>query len=546
MAKKPTTKPHKVVKLNQKLLMGMIEEVEDEYDLTANTLIAKKRISTGILALDMQWGGGMVPGMYTLSAIEKAGKSTAMTTIFGNMVRAKVPITILRDAEGTVGNDPEYTIALLGGLDISDMMSDSTKTKDMFKPRIHVVQNLEKTYEFLRKILVRLPDKFYSVKNKSWMFKAEDTKEGQAQMALLGDPDAVFKEKRGKKTFLYAYADDDLVGFIGIDSYPALIPNNVEEDDERSKAMGQEARAFSTSIPLIVEKLVNKGFVIIGANQLRENINANGRGPAWKEWGGNALRQYSSVREWLTAVSPSSMKTTPALWSGGKEQGLWTLCEETSVEEPSDDDNDIDTGKDYYQMVYFLNQKNKNSIPYTRVEMRIWTRDRRGKGRGIDPVFDTWFYLVRRNLATVHSRRITCEKFFGEKKPHWDDFKRLILAEVSGTPEDVEAVWKKLKIKPKILNIREWCFKDLRRITNADAKGDVDTNVFENVIEKTSKSAAKKAIQKAVTEAAKKVKSKSKPKASKTSKSTKTAPDRKSKTAPKPKTKPKKAKGRGK
>lgn len=467
--KKEATPKHNIETINIELLGRAIEDLEEEFDLTANTLVARKRFSTGILALDMQWGGGMTPGMYTIAGIEKAGKSTILTSIFGRMVKEKIPICHLRDAEGTVGVDIEYTKALLGNdVSITKLLSgqDFGKTDNIYKPRIHLEQSIEKTYEFFRAVLDLLPDKFYSAKEKCWMFRANDDKQGQAQMALLGKQAEIFKVKKGGRTKLYAYTNSDLIGFMAIDSYVALMPDVVEETGKRGKQMSQEAAAFAKSLPLIVGGLVKKGFVVLGAQQLRQN--PSDQYNPWNEPGGNALKQYSQVREWIHAVSPSSIKTTPALWQKG-DYPLNGLCKEKSVEEPGPNDDPKEQAYDFYQMVYLQNKKNKTATPYNRIEIRIWTRDRNNFGRGIDPVFDTWFYLSSLGMATVHARRVTCEKFFGDKSPYFEDFKRLIIAEEYGTQAELVAAWKKIDPKAKPVKIRKWCFADLRRRTNADA-----------------------------------------------------------------------------
>ena len=475
MAKKPKESSKKIAKIRIDMLSSRIEALEDEFDLTANTLIARKRASTGVLALDLQWGGGMVPGMYTIAGIERSGKSTIITQIFGEMVREKLAVCNMRDAEGTVGVDIDYTRALLGGdLDVGELISGNSvkksskdeqkKLQEMTRPRIHVEANIEETYEYFRAVLDLLPDKIYSKKDGCWMFKAPNTKLGQEQMAILG-PDAPI-EKRKKKSggdYLYAPTEDGLIGFIAIDSYPALIPTAVDEEGKRSKRMGQEASAFANSLPLVVEKLVKKGFAILGANQLREN--PGDQYNPWREPGGNALKQFSQVRDWISAISPSTIKTTPALWEKG-EYPWQALCMEKSVEDIGPNDDPKSKGNDYYQFSQLSNKKNKTATPLGRAEIRIWTRDRYGKGRGIDPVFDVWFYLSEMQLATVHAKRITCEELFGDKKPHWLDFKKIIISEVYGTDKEHEEAWKRLKMKPR--KIREWCFADLRRRTNAD------------------------------------------------------------------------------
>lgn len=468
-------KEQDVAFLDMKLLTKKIEEVEEEYDLTANVLVRRRRFSTGILAMDMQWGGGMLPGMYTIAAVEKSGKSTILSTIFGQMIKQRVPICHFRDAEGTVGVDIDYTKALMGDINLGQILGgyNNQKDEDFFKPRIHVDQSIERTYGFIRSILDILPDKIYLPNQKRWAFVAPDTKEGAEQMSLIGDKSKILKVKTRSKTRLVAYTNSDLIGFLAIDTYAALVPDSVDASGERGGQLSQEASSFAASLPKIVSRIVKKGFVVLGAQQLRQNP-MDPYNP-WREPSGNALRQYSQVRDWITAVSPSTIKTTTPLWRKG-EYPLNSLGVEDSVEPPRPNEKPDAKGKDYYQMIYLQNKKNKTSMPYGRVEMRIWTRDRGNKGRGIDPVFDVWQYLVHHDFASVFARRVTIEKFFGEKKPYFEKFKKIIIAEVYGTEEDHVNAWKEVDPKAKPVRIREWCFQDLRERTGC--ADDDETSMF--------------------------------------------------------------------
>jgi len=65
-------------------------------------------MSTGLACLDLVFGGGVVPGMYTFSGQEQSCKTTTMLTILGSSLRKKVPLLHFWDAEGCLVEETTY------------------------------------------------------------------------------------------------------------------------------------------------------------------------------------------------------------------------------------------------------------------------------------------------------------------------------------------------------------------------------------------------------------------------------------------------------
>ena len=169
---------------------------------------------------------------------------------------------------------------------------------------------------------------------------------------------------------------------------------------------------------------------------------------------GTALQLATSCRLW------SYHRAVPKEWRHDAKVGAF--CEEDSVE---------GDGVDHYQYKYIRNKKNKTATPFLDCWIRIWVRDRKGKGRGIDPVFDTAQFLFSTGLAR-RGRSNSIEFVQSNSNPHplggktltWADFKLLVLAEELNNKtvrEAADPLRKKLKLDPKY-KLRAWCFKIMR------------------------------------------------------------------------------------
>jgi len=122
-------------------------------------------------------------------------------------------------------------------------------------------------------------------------------------------------------------------------------------------------------------------------------------------------------------------------------------------EEPSYDGR----GNDKYRYIHTKATKNKLSTPYLEGMMRVWTEDVDGKARGMDPVWDTWQYLLLTGQIEGKRNKFKIKfKEWADMKPlSWNDFKMLILA----PKKQHMAFFESAGIKP--INIRKFCQQQL-------------------------------------------------------------------------------------
>jgi len=88
-------------------------------------------------------------------------------------------------------------------------------------------------------------------------------------------------------------------------------------------------------------------------------------------------------------------------------------------------------GVDKYRYVKIATRKNKCFSPFRNSLMRVWMEEKGDTGRGLDPVFDTFQYMVETGQASRERGgryAITMEGPWSTKKSwRWNEFKELIL-----------------------------------------------------------------------------------------------------------------------
>jgi len=130
-------------------------------------------------------------------------------------------------------------------------------------------------------------------------------------------------------------------------------------------------------------------------------------------------------------------------------------------------------GKDIYRYVNWRAIKNKLGQPNLEGWGRIWVSDNEGKGRGFDPVFDTYEYLKMTGQIAGSRNKLTLglPQFKNLKtKLTWMQFKTLVI----GSKQQVIDTLKKIGYKDKAFNIRRECFKQFHQ-----SKNDAMTMFFE-------------------------------------------------------------------
>lgn len=194
-----------------------------------------------------------------------------------------------------------------------------------------------------------------------------------------------------------------------IDSLPAMLPEARDENDN-SSPMGAVARMHSLNMPLIVTKIASKRVCILATNQMRNKIGAYGD-PSIESCG-EAPKYFSHVRVKMSLRS-------------FKEEG-------PIHEEPAWDG----VGIDRYKLCEIRTVKNKVFSPFRQSTMRLWFEEKGAPGRGIDPVYDCYQYLVETGQAVMSRGRIALIVPGWTNRTYlWKEFKELILV-----PEDRLAV----------------------------------------------------------------------------------------------------------
>jgi hypothetical protein len=218
---------------------------------------------------------------------------------------------------------------------------------------------------------------------------------------------------------------------------------DTKDEDNVDNSLALQARMFSKNLPRVKGYLASKKVALIGINQLRDVPMAM-FGPKEQEPGGKALRFNSDVRlRWY----PRALSAAP-LWPKASKKGGYE--EEPSV---------LAEGKDKYKYIHVKAAKNKLSESEREGFIRLWTKDADGIAHGIDPVFDTMFYL--RSTGQLEGKKRAALRLIwnGEKRGKemdWQDFKRWILGD-----KDTMAKMSKKAGAPKPMNLRAACFKQI-------------------------------------------------------------------------------------
>ena len=258
------------------------------------------RISTGCLALDMFLSGGIVPGgWYTFSGGEQSCKSTMTMSIMASLIRLHYSgISVVFDYEGST--DAEYVAGQLKtfGVRVDPKtifgVRDDEDGSWIVKPKIryYAPDNGERFFDYMSMLRRRLPDKIVE-KDGSAYYIFENNKENAKKLA--GKYDKKWFSRNNQ--FKVPAPDGHMQAMVIVDSYPAMMPDQVD-DDEGSKAMALQARMFSDGIKRFRGGMRRKMMTIVGVNQLRQKPAVMFGSPEY-EPGGDALKFYCFDRDTL-------------------------------------------------------------------------------------------------------------------------------------------------------------------------------------------------------------------------------------------------------
>jgi RecA/RadA recombinase len=409
-----------------------LDAVERKFKLTVNMADRfKHSVSTGLLVDDLILGGGFLAGsMYTIAGAESSAKSTKMMNILASTLSlestAQPNFILYGDAEGSL--DPRYFRQMLKtkttDQEIFGVKNNQGKWVVPARVRYYPENSGERVLDALNAMLRRIPDKEYI--DNQWFYVFENTRDNQKLTS--GKYSKTLFSRYNK--FYVPTEDTGPQGIIVIDSWPALIPERVDDEDAGS-GLGANARMFSEYLPKVKGKLRRKAVTLIGANQLRERPMAKGD-PRY-EPGGNTLKFNADVRLWHTP------RAIP--------HGTGQFEKEASV---------FGKGEDIYRYLHGKTIKNKLSTPYLEGWYRLWVTDANGQGHGFCPVWDVFQYLKMTRQCSGTMRKLTIPMV--RKAPlTWLEFKGLILLKGVALQKHCKSL--KLAKNPRL---REKCFSQIR------------------------------------------------------------------------------------
>lgn len=277
------------------VMLDELAEIEKKSDLVSHGFGRYcKRLSTGVLAVDMYLDGGLIPGgWYTVAGPEQSAKSTlTMTLVAACVKQAFSGYGALFDYEGS--SDIEYIMNMFRnfGIKNADQAAifgvQDPSTGDYIKEgifRYYDPDNGEKFFSYMSMLRRRLPDKIITEKGEPFLI-FDNNKKNQKKLAGHYDP----KFFREKNKFKVPAEDTSMQSLTVVDSYPAMLPDQMDDDDP-SGAMALQARMFSDGIKRFRGGMRRKMMTILGVNQLRERP-AQQHGDPNYEPCGNALKFY--------------------------------------------------------------------------------------------------------------------------------------------------------------------------------------------------------------------------------------------------------------
>jgi len=437
----------KAVKFNLNAwLQATVDEVSRKQGVDADPMEDLIPMSTGFLMLDIMYGGGIRPAMYTHAGEEQTAKTTLALAEMVQAINVGVPLIAFWDYEGSTKNSKPYIRSILKTMGANISLAEIFGKKDketgkwVVAPRIQYFPETigEKFFDWLAEIERRMPDK--RLIGGDWWLVYEDSKVNRAAIGDAHDPK--MSKKYGKGLWVPA-PDGNLQAMIIVDSWAAMNPESNDEENA-DNSLSVQARFFSKHLPRIKGRLAKKMIAVVGMNQLGD-IPMAMYGPKQKESGGNKLRYNSDVR----------------IWNTKRASGMYFAYENMFDKEDSTEKERSVTGKgkDSYRYIQSKTVKNKLSTPGRKGWFRIWVEDAEGNGCGFDPFYDTMVYLLETGQLSGNRKKLVLS-IDGQpeisKPANWMQMKEWVL----GTKEQKQKVCKELGIA-KPFDLRKYLFKQV-------------------------------------------------------------------------------------
>lgn len=273
------------------LLNESVNDVAKRLNYDADPIESATPMSTGLLTLDLLYGGGIRPGWYTHFGKEQSSKTTSTIAIAASAIKEGVPLISYFDYEASTASSQPYIKSILKTCGVDKTLNEVFGQRDpnsggwLTPPIVRFFPESigERFFDYLSAVLRALPDK-KKIHGKWWLIY-EDTKQNKARIGEFADASMSKKYGRG----LWVPADNgELQALFIVDSYPAMNPASNDED-ETDNSIALQARMFSKQLPRVKGRLMQKMVAVIGTNQLRDAPMVM-YGPKEVEPGGQSLK----------------------------------------------------------------------------------------------------------------------------------------------------------------------------------------------------------------------------------------------------------------
>ena len=199
-----------------------------------------------------------------------------------------------------------------------------------------------------------------------------------------------------KETSELGLSDLPVLTHLGcLDSIPSLVPEDLLEDDEQGNKPFI-AIMLSKWAPIVRAQLKSANASLIMINQIRNKVRLKNpyENPEY-EPGGNAIRYMTDLKINITQVKPKHVDGRD--YTLIEKDGLCKPREGGRWEEPNPDGT-----VDSYVYRKIKTPKNRVYSPLQETFIRICTSKAGGEGLGIDPVFDTLYFLEETGQLVFH------------------------------------------------------------------------------------------------------------------------------------------------
>jgi RecA/RadA recombinase len=440
----------------------VLDLVEKKTRMPSNSLKYMEPLSTGMLQLDRALSGGWHNVFSSIAGPEASGKTTAIYHGMANALRIpELKFCLHIEPEGTLNTEFAGNVFSQFGLNYQDLMDDENSPLRYYRKQV-----IEQVFDLMHGVLKRMPDKVWVPQLKSWgyVIPKRDKYWASVMEAYGVEPD---KKLSTDLDYLCPTEYGGIEGGIFLDSLAAMVTENDDEKDQRSKIRAAEASAFSLHLKRVVSRIASKGLVFPAVNQLR-TVPGQTYGDPNYEPGGGAIKFYSAQRLRITA------RAAP--------EGGATVRDKDTPEQALEPSVHRKGAMDRYKYKFFKNTKNKIGFPGLRGWMRVWVADAFGAVRGFDPYFDTLEYLKDTGQIKMAGRgkkggttyEFCLKESVGKKRanlmnelPEFTLFqlKQMILAEVEGNNQLFRDLGETLDVNPSLLKrtgLRAALFQQIR------------------------------------------------------------------------------------